>query len=140
MHELTTAVAVAPVEMAQRTCGEVADELAGLSCDTEYSRLSMSAALCCGGGASYCPAPTLCADDDPAAVFNPAAVHEYLCYSMLSAEFAAENCSAAGCHPSHHDGQGSCSCPSVTDSEACLDKLPGELSRACVLCARSMDA
>ena len=72
----------------------------------------------------------LCADPT---VFQADAsyTYEYLCYSMLSAEFAAVNCSAAGCYPSYHEDQDYCMCPSVTDSEACLAKLPGELSCAC---------
>jgi hypothetical protein len=127
MHDLTTApvVAVVPVEVPQPTCGEVADELAGLSCDTDYHRLSMSAVLCCGGGASYCPAPQLCADH---AAFDPAAVFEHVCTALLSAEFDESACLAAGCHPLTE--RGFCSCE-VADKEACLAKLPGELSRAC---------
>ena len=135
--ELTTRLAVAaPTANAYRTCAEASDEWSGKSCANEYGEISQSAAKCCGGGASYCPAPKLCAD--PAA-FDPAANHDYSCYAMITASFTEANCSAAGCYNSDGDGgQRYCSCP-VTGSDACLAKLPGKLSRACVrACVRGV--
>jgi len=66
----------------------------------------------------------LCAD--PAA-FDPAAVYEHLCSAMISADFTDAMCSAAGCYSTEADESGTvyCSCQ-VTDSDACLAKLPGE--------------
>ena len=133
VRELTARpVVAAPNQNRAITCAEEAGEFASRSCETDYEHLSLSAARCCGGGASYCPAPQLCAD--PAA-FDPAAPYDFLCYSMLSPAFDDPMCSAAGCHPSHHEGQGYCTCQ-VTDSAACLAKLPGTLSRACVRVVR----
>jgi len=74
---------------------------------------------------------TPCAD---AASFDPAAPYDYLCIAELSAELTKEQCSIAGCFPVVYSAEmGYCSCQ-VTDSDACLAKLPGELSRARVLC------
>jgi len=124
----TRPVVAAPIENRARTCDE--GEWSLKNCATDYGHLSSSAGRCCGGGASYCPAPQLCAD--PAA-FDPAALYEYLCYGYISAEFTDEQCLAAGCYTAYHEGQEYCIC-GVTDSRACLAKLPGELSRARVLC------
>ena len=131
---LTTRPVLAAPVPATRTCGEAAGEWASASCETEYSTLSRAAARCCGGGEVYCPAPPLCAD--PAA-FQADAVYEFRCYSLLSAAFDESACSAAGCmvyDDGGDSGPGSCHCPAVTDAETCLATLPGELSRACVLC------
>ena len=127
----TRTVVAAPIENRARTCNEAVGDWSLKNCETDYDHLSSSAGRCCGGGASYCPAPQLCAD--PAA-FDPAALYEYLCYGYISAEFTDEQCLAVGCHAWNSEGQGKCSCMQVTDSEACLAKLPGELSRARVLC------
>ena len=128
--ELTTRLAVAaPIGNGYRTCAEASDEWSGKNCSNEYGEISQAAAKCCGGGASYCPAPTLCAD--PAA-FDPAAAYdEYSCYAMITASFTESMCSATGCYSGDHGGQRYCSCQ-VTGSDACLAKLPGKLSRVCV--------
>jgi hypothetical protein len=55
----------------------------------------------------------------------------YRCLSVLSAEFDQSACSALGCSVSDEGGQEHCVCMHVTDAEACLATLPGELSRAC---------
>ena len=120
----TRPVVAAPIENRARTCNEAVGEWSGRSCDLDYDDLSSSAGRCCGGRASYCPVPQLCAD--PAA-FDPAAVYEHLCSAMISADFTDAMCSAAGCYSSEADesGTGHCSCQ-VTDSDACLAKLSGE--------------
>ena len=123
--ELTTRPVVAvPLENRASTCGEATSAWSSANCETDYGTLSRSAGRCCGGGASYCPAPQLCAD--PAA-FDPAAVYEHLCSAMISADFTNAMCSAAGCYSTEADESGTvyCSCQ-VTDSDACLAKLPGE--------------
>jgi hypothetical protein len=67
--------------------------------------LSSSAGRCCGGGASYCPAPQLCAD--PAA-FDPAAPYAGPdCISLIDAAFTQEMCAAAGCYLYHSGYYGS---------------------------------
>ena len=123
--ELTTRPVVAvPLENRASTCGEATSAWSSANCETDYGTLSLSAGRCCGGGASYCPAPQLCAD--PAA-FDPAAVYEHLCSAMISADFTNAMCSAAGCS-GDEPGTGHCHC-FVTDSDACLAKLPGEPRR-----------
>ena len=110
-------------------CSEASGEWSRSTCSESYDHIFEMAAKCCSGGASYCPPPQLCAD--PAA-FNPDAVVEYRCAGMITAEFTADQCSAAGCYPSgSDDGNSYCSCQ-VTDSDACKAKLAGELLGVCV--------
>ena len=120
-------VLAAPVENRARKCGEATGDWSKATCSGDYDTISYFATKCCSDGASYCPPPQLCAD--PAA-FDPDAAFEYRCYAMITASFTAEQCSAAGCYPSDHEGTGYCSCQ-VTDSSTCLAKLTGEIMRMC---------
>ena len=83
----------------------------------------------------------LCAD--PAA-FRADALYtlHYRCLSELSAAFDEPACSALGCSPGVSDegDQDYCVCMHVTDADACLDTLPGELSRACACAWCEVDA
>ena len=118
----------APVANGERKCGEASGEWSSSTCSKDYGHISNMAAKCCSDGASYCPPPQLCAN---AAAFDPGAVIEYTCVGMITADFTKEQCSAAGCYTYEHEGS-YCSCQ-VTDSEACLAKLPGELLGVCVV-------
>ena len=83
--ELTPRPAVAaPVENRERSCGEAVGDVSQANCADTYEEISRTAAKCCGGGASYCPVPKLCAD---AAAFDPAAAYEYRCYAMITTDF-----------------------------------------------------
>ena len=112
----------------ERKCGEASFDVSFTTCSENYDHISNMAAKCCSGGASYCPPPQLCADP---ASFNPGAAVEYQCVGMITADFTKDQCSAAGCYPSDHDGKSYCSC-GVTDSEDCKAKLAGELLGVCV--------
>ena len=50
-------VMAAPVENRARTCGEATGDWSWATCSENYDDISRSAARCCGGGVSYCPAP-----------------------------------------------------------------------------------
>ena len=119
----------APVANGGYKCGEALGELSSSTCSENYGDISRMAAKCCSDGASYCPPPQLCAN---AAAFDPGAVIEYKCSGMITADFTKEQCSAAGCQSSDHEGTSYCSC-AVTDSDSCLAKLPGELLGVCVV-------
>ena len=140
MHSVTLTHAHTQTHTISHTqsCGSQAgrEEYASYAGNINYGMLSHVASGC-GFPASTvktsAPAPDtaqtrLCAD--PAA-FDPAAGHDYSCYAMITASFTEADCSAAGCYSGDGGGQRYCSC-SVTGSDACLAKLPGKISRACV--------
>jgi hypothetical protein len=121
-------VAVAPVAMSQPTCDEVeSSQLVR----TQLRRRAVGCPSSAAKNSARSQAMIFSGDDVP--TLPPStALYEYLCYGFISAEFTREKCVSVGCYARYHEGQGYCSC-AVTDSKACLAKLPGELSRTCVL-------
>jgi len=120
---MTRPVVAAPVENRARTCSDATGEWFEATCSGEYDTISRSAGRCCGGGASYCPAPQLCAD--PAA-FDPAAPYAGPdCLSYITATFTQSMCAAAGCMVYGGSGSGSGSGSGLGGGYFCDSQLTG---------------